>query len=295
MFRFAFILLLCLLIAFTGVGLTTSREWGWPEYASDELYVVYYTREWNDNLDFHMVNINGSGESKILTWNREAVTQIDCSPDGRTLAILTGTAHLHVTSSVAEMYDRAVDKSYKRLSVANNGQVTLYQDVWPESAMIMNATSEASLPGQDYQDIEVSSLGYTLWAFEPRGFQITSPDGKSAIYSRTAYGGYWLSSEQSFTFFDSSITTAFTPYLMDIRTRAIAQLDERSNYPVSVSPDGTIAVAAADMNNSDDFQVIVVDAISNHLIRQLTHGVGVSSFPLCFFTFRPQMFIAENQ
>src|SRR5579871_4012195 len=91
---FAFFTLL-LLIAFSGFGLTIARPWGWSEYESSQLYIVYYQIGAQHNPYF-IVSTDGGDNSQPLTSPDGIVDQVDCSPDGRSFAVLTDTDHLDV-------------------------------------------------------------------------------------------------------------------------------------------------------------------------------------------------------
>src|SRR3954464_3937366 len=125
MLRLLIAVSLPLLIVFTGIGLLLSRQWGWSEYASDALYVVYYTGS-QGGIRYFIVNADGHGDSAPLTWNEETITALGCSPDGRTFAIFTHARHLYVLTSAGLAYDKQTTRPYDDVRVQNDQTVSLY-------------------------------------------------------------------------------------------------------------------------------------------------------------------------
>ena len=127
---------LYLLIVFTLIGVLISREWGWNEYASDELYLVY--SQITDDLHYSIINTDGGENGEELTWQEGTITALDCSPDGRTLAVLIESAHIepsqdfpggmpnHVLIATQSTFsDIPLYWHFDGVQVANNGIVAL--------------------------------------------------------------------------------------------------------------------------------------------------------------------------
>ena len=122
-------LALDLLIALIGLGLLIARAWGWSEYASRDLYVVYYQIA-APQTRYFVVRADGSGAGGQLTWPGDMVYQVACSPDGRALAVLTLDGHLLVLTSAGVVSNRVENPIYSTLSVGNDGTVALFDPTY---------------------------------------------------------------------------------------------------------------------------------------------------------------------
>ncbi|MFN8562960.1 MAG: hypothetical protein U0703_15415 [Anaerolineae bacterium] len=125
MLRFSITVSLLLMSGFTLVGGLLFHQWGWSEYASDALYIVYYQIK-PAPFPFFIVNTDGGSDPAQLVATDATLTGLDCSPDGRTLAFVTDSARLYVVNQAGALCDRALDHAYPSLSVANNGTVALF-------------------------------------------------------------------------------------------------------------------------------------------------------------------------
>jgi len=76
--------------AFVGIGLLISQQWGWSEYASPQLYVVYYQTSPQRPYHFYMVDASGSGDQWAFRAKSGTLSSLNCAPDGRTLAYAAG-------------------------------------------------------------------------------------------------------------------------------------------------------------------------------------------------------------
>src|SRR4051794_40401571 len=104
MLRFWITVSLLLVMVFMGFGLVVSKAWGWSEYASDELYVIYYQTTVDGRSPLFLVNGNGTGEQWKLDTEAETLRQLNCSPDGQTLVFDTDQREFYTVRSTGIVY-----------------------------------------------------------------------------------------------------------------------------------------------------------------------------------------------
>jgi hypothetical protein len=181
---------------FALIGVLLSHEWGWSEYASDELYVVFFNHPTLREVpQYYIVDTDGSSEGERLTWDSTVITAFDCSPDGRALAFLTDLAHLYVITSNGLLNHRIVDEVYIDLEIANNQTVELYQRFkpsfygdWLSSEQIFTYTrSPVSALNQSIQSgryLGDTQTGLSVWMNDAWGVEAPlSPDGTKTAYA----------------------------------------------------------------------------------------------------------------
>ncbi len=290
-----------LTLMFTGMGLLIARGWGWSEYASPDLYVVYYQGAGAAKL-FFIVNADGAQEGKSLALSGDSIRTLDCSPDGRTLALVTNGAHLMVLNQAGVVYDRALDQTYDDARVANNGSVALSQLHAKGDKQIVEPGGDHWLgtPADDAFDApELASSGAALWTSfwtsgSGYGVKATSPDGAVTMFLPRFSAPAWFASEQTFSAFDYS-AEPYREYLIDLNTHDVYRLPATSFV---LSPDGTQAVDWVSYNHGENTKITTQLFIYDFMARNpaqlpLTHYVDVSSYPLCFLSFRPAMLIDQ--
>ncbi len=299
MLRFLILTSLRLLIAFTGIGLLISKAWGWPEYASPELYVVYTVLSVQPPNPFMLTNMAGSYEQSQLTWNKGIIIAAACSPDGRTFAFLTDTAHLYVINQSGIEYDQSLDQNSYVLAVADNGTSAVYGPsagitVFPLTGKSYFVPQPDSL---NYTEVKISSSGFSLWPDDSAGgIKLVSPENKTVFELPQSEGALfpkWLTSEQIF---------AYAYWDVDTQSQAITDLSSQKtvrfhNHTISFgifSPDATQEVFDT-VDTHYKPQLFSVNALDGENQQQLTHDAGEYQIPICFLTFRPQMLIADTQ
>ncbi len=297
MFRWLMFTALRLLIVCAGIGLLISRQWGWPEYASPELYLASQFWMGGVHVRYFISAADGSGETEELVSKAGAIYALNCSPDGRTLAFLTETAHLYVLNRTGILYDTPIESTYvdlrvipRYLSVANNGLVAFYQK--KAGGILVDAhQSKPLIPPRanwTYDGISVSSQNYELWNLGG-GIDVVSPTGER-IMTLDYYGGTWTSSEQYVNATYTSPNQA-AQYLIDIANQRAVRLNDVTITVQPISPDlSKIAIPRYSDEEGNDV-TDVYDLISRNRVVRVTHS-GES--PLCFITFRPQMLLADN-
>jgi hypothetical protein len=288
-----------LLIALMGISLGIARAWGWSEYASPELYVVYYQIS-NPHNQFFVVDASGSGLNAELAGSGGTIAQVDCSPDGRYFAFLTDTHHLYVLNSAGTVSDRAEDPAYTTLSVANDGTAALF-DPLDDRLLIGDHALDlsAARPANAFDRVKLSQQGNILWMRNFNDIQIVSSGGSVTPYVPHGYSGNWLASGQIFTYADNmtdpeGVGLYGGQYLMDMRTHLVAKIGDW-DLSRPLSPDAVKTAAPLTISGvSTKTQIVVYDLLTNAHLKVLTHDPDTASQPVCFLTFLPKMLIAGN-
>lgn len=302
MLRLLLPILFCLSAGLTLTSGLIAHEWGWDEYASDDLYVIY-AQTVNTARLYFIVDAAGGDSGKLLTLDDGTIVDLDCSPDGRLLAFFTDTARLFVVDEQGIAYDKAIDPIYVTftpgLNIANDGTVAFSERGTP--GLLVDAQHvEPLAPPQadrDYWGAQISSRDRMIWyAGMPDGTQVYAPSSGQLIHAiRGTVSQGWLGSEQVFAYTYPTQTSSGT-FLMDADRQAVVHLTDR-RFAVTFSPDGR---RAADWVVADTLiayaQVIVFDPLSpDAAVTQVTHEQNVSSLPICFLAFRPTMLLAYEK
>ncbi|MFN8562959.1 MAG: hypothetical protein U0703_15410 [Anaerolineae bacterium] len=288
----------CLSAGFILLGGLIAREWGWDEYASDDLYVIY-AQTINTARRYFIVSETGGEAGAPLAWDGGAIIGVDCSPDGRLFAFFTSAAQLYVADEHGIVYDQSIAPEFVTfnpgLNVANDGTVAFFERGIP--GLLVDAESVEPLePPQtngDYWGVQISSGDLMIWSASLRdGTQVYTPSSGQVIAALpgTVTQG-WLASEHIFAFTYPAEPSSGT-FLMDPGRQTIIHLTDR-RFAVTFSPDGR---QAADWVVADTLiaysQVVVYDPLSpNPSPKQVTHEQDVSSLPICFLAFRPEMLV----
>jgi WD40 repeat protein len=295
MLRFLVSMLLRLLAGFFAAGLLLFRAWGWNEYVSPELYVVYYQLA-PAGVQYFIVSTDG-GDRARLAWEGEPPAKLDCSPDGRTLAFLTGDAHLYVTTSAGLLYERAEPEMYTTVSVANDGTSALF-DAATGKLRLDSREIDLNTPDKPVNRLDrydISAQGLVLRNRNFQDIQVTSlTTGEQIASVGRAFSGEWLASGGIFVF--SNLVTSIDgiaigggTYVMDMGHQVIHQI---GTWVLSrpLSPDGTrVAAALTSRLSGGTVQVFVYNLFGSSALAQLTDDPSVASQPLCFLTFKPEI------
>src|SRR5664279_2822140 len=200
MLRFLGLFALRLLAALAVVCVLIAHQWGWSEYASPELYVVYYQFT-NGQIQYYIANADGSSPGVKLSWQGGGISKLDCSPDGRTFAFLTDTRHLYQMTSAGIVYDSAEDQMYTTVNVADDGTTALFDPA--AGKLLVNARgidlSEPNQSNHDLDRIDISAQGLLLWTRDFNDIQVVSlATGQVVPYVSHGYSGQWFASGQIF-------------------------------------------------------------------------------------------------
>jgi hypothetical protein len=293
MLRVWVIFALLLTAIFMGIGLVVSKPWGWSEHASDALYLVYWQAKPQPPYPYFMVNTADGAERWELTDKSETIIRLNCSPDGRVMAILTDLANLYVFNDAGVIYKRALRQSYWRLNVANNGSVILFkEDTGVFSVDAVNPERMLASPyGEKNDDADISSSGLTLWTnSRNNNVKIVSPTGEVATLLLQGYSTQWLASEQLFTFYNNNVYPS-RRYLVDIATQNVAMLKDSGLFDL-FSPDGTKRAIGYQEGSTE--QIWFTNGLSIDQVQQLVDYKNGIYAPICFLTFRPQMLLADS-
>ena len=304
MLRFWLTILLLLTALFTGIGLAISKAWGWPEYASDELYVAYAS--YMGITSYFTVKVDDvSDDGEQLTWDKGEITALDCSPDGRTLAILTDTGHVGIVTTAGMVENTPEDQGYDQVSVANDGTIALF-NMETGALRIGTTTMNLPVPAQQISDnfIDMASQGFALWQTGTEDTELLSlATGQPVMSLPFTSGGQWLASENIFAFSyglfaDEDAGKIPAWYLADATTHETVRINEWS-ISSPFSPDGSQTANVVILDGPQQREQIGVfgtfDPHDFAQARVLTSNQDISHFPLCFLTFRPTMLIADTQ
>ena len=300
MLRFIALCFLRLLILITGVGLLVSRAWGWSEYASPESYVVYFQLS-QGKTQYFVVNSDGSSDGEKLSWKGSPITSLDCSPDGRTFAFLSG-GHVDVMTEAGLVHDTPADARYTTVNVANDGTLALFDPT--DAHLLVNNRpvdlATAGRKGNAFDRIDISAQGLVLWMQDFATIQVVSLVTASVLpYIPHGYSGQWSTNGQMIVFADQVTDIEGTAlyggqYLMDLATQRVVRIGDWT-LSSPLSPDGTEVAAALSITSmKHTTQVAIFNVFGDSQRRLLTHDPTVSSQPVCFLTFRPQMLIAGS-
>lgn len=295
MLRFLALLTLRAALCLALLGVLIVRAWGWSEYASPQLYVVYY-QLLNSRNAYFLVDANGERSGEALTLPDGGRATLDCSPDGRTLAVLTEN-QLIVVNAAGVVQQIPVDQTYTTVNVADDGTVALLDA--PAGWLRVN-NAEIDLTSADGERfpldrVDVAAGGLILWNQHFSRIDVVTPDRQQVLASvPSGHSGTWLPSAQLFTFYDlltdrDGNAQSSGQYVMDMRVQRAVKVGGWS-LSRPLSPDGR-QVAAALVSSSGLAQVVVYDLFTDANRRQLTFE-PVASQPICFLAFRPEALLA---
>jgi hypothetical protein len=296
MLRLANRLSLVLLVIMSGIGLLVSHSWGWSEYASPELYLLYAQLTDGAPSHFFLINTDGSNARWQLTPDEGALRTVSCSPDGRTLALLADNGHLSVINQSGSLYERKLGLGYDTLAAANNGDVAVSKESYGIVLVVTPHDSYPPVPPDHiaYDPIKLSSSGNTLWSHTAQGgIKLLAPSGEMLLaLAPDAASPTWLASEQMFTFTHYDQAALSVGGMVDTSRPLVAQV-RHSMIPLGLlSPDARLlAVRYVDATRRHE-QLYLVDPLTNQPKQQLTSDEDYFHLPMCFLTFRPEMLIS---
>lgn len=302
MLRFLAFLSLRVAVCLALFGVLIARAWGWSEYASPALYVVYFQINSHRNAYF-VVNTDGQAPAEPLTSNNSAFSTFDCSPDGRVFALLTERRSLTVVTAAGVVEETRADRDYTTVNVANDGTVALFD---AEAGWLRVGDRGIDLSSPDGEPhlmdrVDISPHGAVLWNQRFRHIQVVTPDYQQVLaYVPDGHSGAWLPSAQMFTYYNlltdrDGSTISGGQYLMDVGMQRVVRVGGWS-LTRPLSPDGTQVAGTfvSRTGGSRYAQVVVYDLFTGANRRQLTFDREVASQPICFLTFRPDALIANN-
>jgi hypothetical protein len=288
-------LVCCILL--TAIGAAFSRAWGWSEYTSDELYVVY--QQQGEGLpQFFMVDADADSPPVSLHWQEGNLTVLACSPDGQTLALLGASGQLAVLNRAGVLYQRALGSGYDGVYAANNGRVAVFKETYGLALIVDGQGSHAPIPPEHiaFNPIEITSSGAALWSHTGTGgIYLMSPNGDNLMrLPQGTSAPVWLASEQLFLFRDTNYVNVWDAGIVDAASRMVVGLRDSNILLYGIlSPDATEEVMPLDDPEKPQDQLYVIDPFTRRSMRQLTYDEGIRHTPLCFLTFKPPM-LTEN-
>jgi hypothetical protein len=298
MLRFVTLFFVRLSILVAGAGLLVSHAWGWSEYASPELYVVYFQIS-QRKIDYFIVNADGSSPGQRLIWGDGGIANVDCSPDGRTFAFLSADQHAYVTTSTGVVHDTPADPRYTTVNVANDGTLALFDPT--DTRLLVNDRefdlAAAGQTGSAFDHIDISAQGLVLWMQDFPSIQVVSLATGSVIPTVShGYSGQWNTSGEMFVFADQVTNSDGVgiyggQFLMDLASQRVMRIgDWTLSRPLS--PDSTKVAAAVPITSLNHIAQIAISSVFQDRQRiLLTHDDKTPSMPVCFLTFRPNLLI----
>lgn len=293
------------LLVLASIGLTAgfavvagllAHEWGWSEYASDELYVVYSQHSATTSLRYYVIRADGNNAGEVLQWDDEIIRAVACSPDGRTLTFSTWY-DLYVMTDTGMSYSSQIDQTYNVINVANDGTVSFsaYDRFW--IADPTQITSLAPPIGLIYGLLSHAVDGLMLWTTDSNNVFLTAEDGTLLREFQDSGVIQWIDDEQSFVFFTvHPVDRTVTHYIMDTNKGNIVQLNNPYGSMTVYSPDGVqAAIGTQAYAPNSNKQLGVFDTLRNTPLRELTDDIEQLYEPRCFLTFRPEMLIDQSQ
>nr|AUN37653.1 hypothetical protein [uncultured bacterium] len=282
---------LLMTLVFTGIGLATSKAWGWSEYASDELYLVYMPEKIGDSpYSYFIANADGSGEHWKLAAATGTLTKVNCSPDGRTVTFVTDAPHLYIVNRSGIVFDRVLGQASTEIISSNGFDASLGDLIINSYNHILKYPED----GYEYAPPRTSPSGMLLWNRLPMGILMTTSTGEFVTSLSQSTNAAWLASKDVFTFTAPvGYRSGWHQYLEDIRTRNVIMLPPQSPSGV-FSPDGTVRAKTTPNKSGMIANISLTSVFSNDPIKQLTFSLDAYYIPVCFLTFRPQILLADN-
>ncbi len=278
------------------LGLLIARAWGWSEYASPDLYLIYYQLA-NPSVHYFVVNADGSDSGDLLRWDGSPITKLDCSPDGRRFAFLTNDGQLIALDRGGIVSQQPVAPSYSTVNVADDGSLALYDPasgkLWVNDTEIDLSTPDR--PGHPFDRIDIASHSEILWTQNFSDIALVSlATGVVTPAVPHGYSGQWLASGQMIVFADQvtdseGIGLYGGQYLIDLPSQRVIRIGDWT-LSSPISPDGTKVAAASPITSLNHVaQAVVYGLFDNSYHQLLTHDPKTASQPVCFLTFRPEL------
>lgn len=295
MLRFLILLSLRATAVFLLLGVLIARAWGWSEYASPELYVVYYQIREQRNRYF-IVNADGASEGMPLARGTDRISKVDCSPDGQVFAFLTDSGALYSVTADGVSEHGVADRDYITINAANDGTIALFDPAagWLRVNSGGVRLTSADAPNHPMDRIDISPQGLVLWGRHSEDIQVVAPEtGEVVADVRRGFSPAWMAPGEMFTFYDvladpnNGLLVYSGQFVMDMQLGKAVRV---GGWPTTrpLSPDGT-QVAAALVRGTENrmAQVVVYDLFTDANRRQLTFDPTSAAQPICFLAFRP--------
>lgn len=270
-----------LLAALAAIGLVIARPWGWGEYASDTLYLIHWEQvgpqgQW-------LIIPAGGGISQPLTFRDRPIRALDCSPDGRTLALLTDGGQIHVVTAAGIVDERTVDAAYSLLTVANDGSLALYEPTQGGIRIHGGAMERLTAPETDMRyTVSVGADGWQMWNSELNMVQFVTPSGTLVQSIFPVSAGRWLADEWVVGF--GTLGNETRQYLIDAVHPALFTLKQA---PGIYAPDGLTRAVALRDDPRGSYRTYIGGAFGDAGLRPIPRAAYASDWPVCWLAFAP--------
>lgn len=293
---------LLLVLIFGAAALALSKTWGWPERATESLYLVYQNKTRVGEDYTFLIDANG-GTPALLTYDELSVMAHACSPNGRWLAF-TAAGNVYRQQMghtperlTSESLGGAVQSTLTQLSISDGGAVLMTSIGYPSRLWLIDAdgVTPLNLP-----------LNYALpyAAFSPDGLWIAFEGSdipydyiylgdlrSNTISQRRIVGSHpnWIGDGQMIAF----ETTFYADLQLSSRVRLFDMSRGRHylfrglkfpDFGVSWSPDGQ-QIAFVDYSGQPYLSLFIGDLLTGE--RRALAGVQSALTNVCFLGFRP--------
>jgi hypothetical protein len=284
MLRFLTLLSLRLLAVLAAAGLLIAQSWGWSEYASPELYLIHWAQV-GPQGQWLIVPASG-GTSQPLTFEDRPIRALDCSPDGRTLALLTSRGEIHVMTGTGTTYERRVEAGYSLLTLANDGSLALYEPSLGGLRMAGDTVEPLAAPEADdlRYTVSVGADGWQMWNSELNVLQFVTPTGTLVRSIFPVSAGHWLADERLVSF--GTLGNETRQYLIDTPRPALVTLKQA---PGIYAPDGLTRAVALRDDPRGSYRTYIGGAFGDVGLKPIPRAAFASDWPVCWLAFWPEL------
>jgi hypothetical protein len=293
---------LILALVFGAAGLALSKAWGWPERASDALYLVYQNKTRVGAPTTFVIDANGSAPEP-LAYDDMSVMAHACSSDGRWLAF-TAAGDLYRQHNgglperiSSEALGGAVQSALTQLSISDSGDVLMTSIGYPNRLWLIDDERAVPLTLPLNYALPYAALSPDgLWvAFEgsdiPYDYIYMGDLQSNTVSQRRIVGSHpnWIGDGQMIAFetaLYADLQVSSRVRLFDV-SRGRGYLFRRLEFPdfgVTWSPDGQ-QIAFVDYSGDPYLSLFVGNLLTGE--RQALAGVSSALTNACFLSFRP--------
>lgn len=291
-----------LALVFGAASLALSKTWGWPERASDTLYLVYQNKTREGAGGAFAIDLHGGAPTPLAYAGRAALAHA-CSPDGRWLAFTVGGSLYRQPAGGAperlssESLGGAALSALTQLSISDGGAVLMISVGYPNRLWLIDGDGVAPLSLPLNYALPYAALSPDgLWvAFEgsdiPYDYIYMGDLQTNTISGRRIVGSNpnWIGDGQMIAFetaFYADLQVSSRVRLFDV-SRGRGYLFRRVEVPdfgVAWAPDGA-QIAFVDYSGSPYLSLFVGDLLTGE--RRALVGVASAQTGACFLAFRP--------
>jgi Tol biopolymer transport system component len=295
---------LVLTVVFSMATMGLSREWKTPVLLNDDWQIVFNWYGVAGGSVTHVMNLDGSDVQRLMLNGDRAISDADCSPNGDSLGLVTGSAVYVVAPDSAEPRQvQPVPAGADWFSIANGGTAAIVGGA-NGSTYLVEVSEWREVTRRLPSDHTGSRIQFDL-----------SPDGRRIAYQTNALnvfvvgadgtvlaaltGGVYLPdwSPEGYLAFAAQWDGRSNIYLMDVDRSTIVQLshvaDGFGNTFPSWSPDGSHILYVYYANrDSADGELYVMNADGSEQRPFTDPATRLNS--ACILTVRPASLVAGS-